>query len=186
MGLGLSLGREVGNDGVQSSYVLTNSDFGIRSGSGTLQQVGTNSLSNAFSFETSGLQAIELSTFVSVPALTVESLTSEYRYSFDIIDRTGNLYSVKSEVGSNSFNFLWGATYPKSNYDAEIINLYAGGDGTVAGNFTEGGSGLFVAKHTHSVWPTSLEFSFTWGGAPASRYLTISNFKVEAFILSVS
>ena len=186
MGLGLSLGREVGNDGVQSSYVLANGDFGIRAGSGTLQQVGTNSLSNAFAFATSGVQAIELSTFVSVPAITTGSLIAEYRFSFDIEERTGDLSSVKSAVGSNSLNFTWTSSLSKANYDAGNTNLYAGGDETTAGNFTEGGSGLFVVKHTHSVWPTSLEFSLIWGAAPASRTLTISNFKVEAFILSVS
>jgi len=185
MGLGLSLGREVGNDGVQSSYVLENGDFEIRAGSGTLQQVGTNSLSNAFSFETSGVQTIELSTFVSVPAITSGSLTAEYRFSFNILERTGNLGNISSESGAN-FIFAWSSTFSKSDYDSGSVNYYAGGDGTTAGNLTQGGSGLFVAKHTHSSWPTSLEFSFIWAGAPATRTLTISNFKVEQFILSVS
>ena len=108
MGLGLSLGREVGNDGVQSSYVLENGNFAIRTGSGTFQQVGTNSLSDAFSFETSGTDTIRISTFVDVPALTDGSLTAEYRFSFDILERTGSLSSVKSEVGSNSLNFYLG------------------------------------------------------------------------------
>ena len=125
MGLGLSLGREVGNDGVQSSYVLANGDFGIRAGSGTLQQVGTNSLSNAFAFATSGVQAIELSTFVSVPAITTGSLIAEYRFSFDIEERTGDLSSVKSAVGSNSLNFTWTSSLSKANYDAGNTNLYA-------------------------------------------------------------
>lgn len=186
MGLGLSLGREVGNDGVQSSYVLANGDFAIRAGSGTLQQVGTNSLFNAFSFETSGTDAIRISTFVDVPALTAGTLTAEYRFSFDIAERTGNLSSVKSAVASSSLNFTWGSSLSKANYDAGSTNLYAGGDETTVGNFTEGGSGLFVVKHAHSSWPTSLEFSFLWSGAPATRTLTISNFKVEQFILSVS
>jgi len=185
MGLGLSLGREVGNDGVQSSYVLENGNFGIRAGSGTLQQVGTNSLSNAFSFATSGVQTISLSTFVSVPAITTGSLTAEYRFSFNILERTGNLDHVRSDSGAN-FLFAWSSTLPKSAYDSGITNYYVGGDETTAGNLTEGGSGLFVAKHTHTVWPTSLEFTFTWAAAPASRSLSISDFKAEQFILSVS
>jgi len=186
MGLGLSLGREVGNDGIQSSYVLENANFGIRAGGGTLQQVGTNSLSKAFQFATSGTDAVEISTFVSVPALTTGSLTAEYRCSFDIGERTGSLSSVRSKVGSNDFTFGWGVSYYKANYDSGSLDLYAGGDESVVGNFTEGGSGLFVAKHTHTVWPTSLEFCFLWSGDASTRTLTISNFKVEQYILSVS
>lgn len=186
MGLGLSLGNEVGKDGVQSSYILENGNFGIRAGGGTLQQVGTVSVSKAFSFETSGTDTVRVSTFVDVPALTSGSLTAEYRYSFDISERTGSLSSVRTEVGSDGFTFGWGVSYYKSNYDSGSLNLYVGGDESVIGNFTEGGSGLFVAKHTHTVWPTSLEFSFLWSGAPAARTISISNFKVEQFILSIS
>lgn len=182
MGLGLSLGNEVGKNEGQSSYILTNENFSITAGSGTL----SNATPEGFTFSTSGLSNINVSTSINVPALTPGTLTAEYRYSFDITERTGDLLSTRSEVGGSGLTFGWGNSYYKSNYDSGALNLYVGGDESVAGNFTEGGSGLFVAKHAHSSWPTSLSFLFQWSGAPATRTLTISNFKVEQFILSIS
>lgn len=176
MGLGLGLGRELGNDGIQVN-ILDNGVFATASNVGE-SGVITNATSEGFDFTTDGVTEAFARTVITVHngSSSNYGIAARYKVVFDVVS-AGNISElrVKQSGAIGSFESLSasGGSYTSDRLDpAGTLNNAITAGNTVTHTFEKD---LDVDNEFH--------YSFFYSQGVSSQ-LSITNFRVYQTLLS--